>query len=86
MRKAIVASLAALAIAGCGTSTPSDVALLTQACREARTLPGYDKDYAAIDRYGSVVGIAACTSDGAVANWNPRPSGSGDRVELVSEE
>ncbi len=72
----------AILVAGCGSSQPTDVSLLTRACKVRPGGSQYDWSYATVDGHGVVTGVALCGSDGSVSQWDPRPSGSGDHVVL----
>ena len=75
-------ALAVLAV-GCGSSAPSDVSLLRRACLHPPSASSlYDYSYETVDGRGVVTGVALCGSDGSVQGWDPRPSGSGDRVTV----
>lgn len=84
----VLAIVAVSLVAACGSSTPSDVQLLTRACKVRPEGSGYDWRYATRDRYGVITGVANCNPDGSVANWGmnwdgPPPTGHGDQVYLL---
>lgn len=90
IRRLLVLAALAVSLAACGSSKPSDVSLLTRACKVRPQGASYDWSYATRDRYGVTTGVALCDTDGSVAGWGvrgdgPVPSGRGDHVFLFEQ-
>jgi hypothetical protein len=82
---ALVAVIFAFVLAGCGSSTPTDVALLRKACQTPPSSSvAYDWGYETIDPHNVVTGVALCGSDGSVARWALYPAGNGDQVHVYA--